>query len=152
MGIIIDLIRAVRNLRSEIGLQSQKVNAYIISSGQTARLVENNAMAIKTLARIEELTIQEQSPSDKGQCLAAHLPGMDVLVPVSGLIDIEVELARVKSEITSIEKELTRVKGKLNNEQYLTKAPANVIEKDRRIESELSEKMEKLQERLKMLS
>ena len=76
---------------------------------------------------------------------------LDVLVPVAGLIDIEREIGKVNQEIADLDKELARVRGKLGNEQFLSKAPAEVVEKERRIEAELAEKRAKLEERKKAL-
>ena len=61
------------------------------------------------------------------------------------------EIARITNEIASVEKELARSAGKLSNEQFLSKAAAPVVEKERRIAQELTEKREKLQERLSIL-
>jgi len=152
METLIELIRAIRNIKAELGLQSRKVSAIAIASGNAAETVSSNAAAIKALARVEELTVQSSRPAPMGQCVSAHLPGIDLLVPVTGLIDVESELKKIKAEIASLEKDLFRVRGKLGNEQYLAKAPAEVVEKDRRIESELSEKLAKLQDRMKVLT
>jgi valyl-tRNA synthetase len=67
------------------------------------------------------------------------------------LVDVDKELARIDSELASINKELARVTGKLSNEQFTSKAPAEIVEKERRIQSELQDKKTKLEDRKKAL-
>ena len=148
--ILMNVIRSIRNLRSELGLQSQRVDAYVVASGSAAKLVQECADAIKNLARAGNLTVGAEVPMGKGQCLAAHLPELDVLVPVAGLVDVESEVKKISQEIGTLDKELARIRGKLGNEQFLSKAPAEIVEKERRIETELAEKREKLEERLRL--
>jgi valyl-tRNA synthetase len=68
-------------------------------------------------------------------------------VEVAGLIDVEKELARIASEMSSIDKELSRSEGKLANQNFTSKAPPEIIEKEKRIVAELAEKKERLEER-----
>jgi valyl-tRNA synthetase len=150
MDLLINAIRSIRNLRAEIGLQAQKVDACIVASGDVAALVSENADSIRNLARVGKLTVQSEAPADKGQCLAAHLPELEILVPVAGLIDVKQEVQKVGQEIAELDKELTRVRAKLSNEQFLSKAPPEIVEKERRIEAELAEKRGKLEERRKV--
>ena len=151
MELLMNVIRSIRNLRAELGLQNQKVNVFIVASGEAAATAQASAAAIEALARTSSLTIQSAAPTDKGQCLAAHLADLDILVPVAGLIDVEREIEKVNQEIADLDKELARVRGKLGSEQFLSKAPAEIVEKERRIEAELAEKRAKLEERKKAL-
>jgi valyl-tRNA synthetase len=76
---------------------------------------------------------------------------VEIYVPLAGLIDIDRELARLKKELEAVEKELKRVEGKLGNESFLAKAPAEVVEKERAKEAELAGKATAIRERLAML-
>ena len=154
MAAVMDSVRATRNLRAELGASPAKpVNLTIIASPDMRRRIERNTESLKLLAKVGNLSFVDSiAEGDKGKYISAHLPGLDLYVEVAGLIDVEKELVRIDSELKSIEKELARVNGKLGNEQFISKAPANIVEKERRIASELTEKKEKLLERKSVLS
>ena len=77
--------------------------------------------------------------------------GVEIFVPLKGLIDVDKEAARQEKELLHVEKDLARVRGKLGNAGFLGKAPAEVIEKERAKEEELSGKQSAIKERLSML-
>ena len=84
---------------------------------------------------------------------AAHAVtrGVEIFVPLKGLIDIGQETVRLTKELESIEKDLTRIKGKLSNEGFLSKAPGDVIEKEKTKENDLSSRHSSITKRLQML-
>jgi len=154
MGAVMEAVRLVRNLRAEVNVTpGKRVNVVIVSETSEMReLFSTGAEGIKSLARVEKLEIASKAPeAAKGQYVASHGVGFDVLIPVAGLVDVDKELARIDSELASINKELARVTGKLSNEQFTSKAPAEIVEKERRIQSELLDKKTKLEERKKAL-
>jgi valyl-tRNA synthetase len=78
--------------------------------------------------------------------------GVEVFVPLKGLIDVDKEVARQEKELVAVEKELARVRGKLTNPGFLNKAPADVVDKEKAKEEELSGKQSAIRERLAMLT
>lgn len=154
MSAVMDAVRAARNLRAELGAPpSKKVDVIAVASGEAKSRIERNMESIKSLARLGNLTFAESIPeSEKGNYLAAHLSGLDLYIEVAGLIDVEKELARINAELESIIKDLAPHVGKLSNEQFVSKAPAEIIDKERRIVAELTEKKQKLEERKQALA
>jgi valyl-tRNA synthetase len=69
---------------------------------------------------------------------------MEVLVPMAGLIDKDAELKRLDKELERLNKEISRVEGKLNNEKFTAKAPAEVVEKEREKLREAQGSLERL--------
>jgi len=74
-----------------------------------------------------------------------------VYVPLEGLIDIDKEIARLRKEEQNLVKEVERVTKKLQNENFLAKAPAEVVAKEREKEKEYREKLAKVRERIALL-
>jgi len=107
-------------------------------------------VTIKSLAKISDLMLASSAPTGE-RTASAHLTMGDLYVPLAGLLDIDKEIARLTNELSDLDKELSRSTGKLSNEQFTAKAPPAIIEKERRIVEELSDKKARLLERLKML-
>lgn len=149
METVMDIVRAARNLRAELGAAPSKVvDVLVVATGESRASVERNSASIKSLARIGNLAYADSvAESERSKYLTSHLTGIDLYIEVAGLIDVEKELARIDSELKSIGKELARSEGKLANEQFVSKAPAAIIEKERRIVAELAEKRAKLMDR-----
>ena len=154
VGVIMEIVRAIRNLRAESGITpDKKVECVIVPSTSEAKeAVESGLESIRILAKVSKLDVATESPA-KGEdkYVSAHLPAADVYIPLAGLIDADREIARVTSELAAVEKDLARSAGKLSNEQFLSKAAAPIVEKEQRIAQELTEKRDKLQERLSIL-
>mgnify|MGYP001510349849 CR=1 FL=1 len=77
--------------------------------------------------------------------------GIEVYLPLAGLIDVEKENARLNKELAAIDKELSRVEGKLGNAGFLAKAPEAVIEKEKARAEELNGNKAAINERLEYL-
>ena len=78
--------------------------------------------------------------------------GADIYLPLAGLIDLDKEIARIEKEIANTENELKRLAGKLNNESFVAKAPAEVVEKERAKQGMYEEKLASLRQHLQMLA
>jgi valyl-tRNA synthetase len=139
MSVVMEVTRALRNLRAELGVApSQRVEAAVLGANG-----ELEAHYVESLARA---TVCRERP--EGKSIAALAGGLEVLLPVAGLVDVERERERIESDLAAVQKELARVNGKLGNAQFLERAPRDVVEKERRILAELEEKKAKLEARL----
>ena len=75
-----------------------------------------------------------------------------VYLPLAGLVDMEKEKTRLNKEMANVEKEIARLSGKLNNQGFLSKAPAEVVEGEREKLEAAKKKMTGLEETLAMLA
>jgi valyl-tRNA synthetase len=140
---VMEVTRALRSLRAELGVPpSQPVEAAVIGT--------ENGFAVGYVESLARATVRRERP--EGKALAALAGGLEVLLPVAGLMDLERERARLQSELAAVEKDLTRVNGKLGTPSFVERAPAEVVEKERRILAELNEKKAKLAERLALVA
>ena len=100
-------------------------------------------MIIATLARLE--SVEESSdPPAAGPAARAVASGVDLAVPLAGVIDIEVERRRLLREIDKLSKESASHARKLQNAEFMSKARPEVVDKSRRIHQELVEKIGRL--------
>jgi valyl-tRNA synthetase len=135
---VMDVIRAVRNIRTEMNVPpAAEVECVCISKDPRLRqTVEGGAEYIRQLARVRTLRVIESGarPSHAVSSIMASGEGgamAEVFVPLKGLIDFEVEIKRLTRELDKTEKECASVGRKLSNEEFLSKAPEEVIEKER---------------------
>ena len=154
VGVIMEIVRSIRNLRAESGITPEKkVEAVIVpKTPEAAAALAAGRASVEILGKVSALDIASESPATgEAKFISAHLPPADVYIPLAGLVDVDKEIARITNELASVEKDLARSSGKLANEQFLSKAAPAVVEKERRIARELTEKREKLRERLTIL-
>ncbi|MDD1507257.1 valine--tRNA ligase [Pseudomonas sp. CNPSo 3701] len=126
------LMLGVRQIRGEMKISMAKRIDVILANANTEdlRRLNDNAPLLNKLAKFESVKVLaagEQAPMSA----TALVGDMQVLVPMAGLIDKEAELARLDKEIQRLEGEAKRVGGKLANEGFVAKAPAEVLEKER---------------------
>ncbi|MBZ0332904.1 valine--tRNA ligase [Marinobacter sp. AL4B] len=125
------VIVAVRNIRGEMNISPGKPVPVFLKGGNSEdeQRLNANRQFLMSLAKLEKL---EWLGSEKAPMSATQLVGeMEVLVPMAGLIDKDAELKRLDKELDRLQKEISRVEGKLSNEKFTSKAPAEVIEKEK---------------------
>jgi len=129
---VMDFIVGVRKIRSGMNIAPSKPLPVLLQNGSAedqARL-ERNGLFLQRLARTESITWL--NAGDAAPESATSLVGeMQLLVPMAGLIDKEAELARLAREMGKLEKDIERMQGKLSNEAFTAKAPAELVEKER---------------------
>ena len=150
MEIIMETIKAIRNMRAEVNVVPGRKSEAMLQVAHTelVNLFEINASYVKTLAAVEPLSIFLTSEQKPENAMAAVVSGVEIYMPLKGLIDVEKETARLNKELTTLDKELARVVGKLSNEGFVAKAPADVIEKEKAKQQEFEEKVKAINERL----
>jgi valyl-tRNA synthetase len=149
MAVLQDLIVSVRNLRAELKIEPKlRVPVEIYAHGNGTRdLIERNRGAVERLAAVEKLTFVEASLAK--QAGARSTARFDVHVAYERKIDVEADRARLKKELEQIEKEIAGTEKQLGDEQFLSKAPANVVEGRRRRLQELQVLREKTLSKLR---
>ncbi len=127
-----DFIRGIRNIRSEKGVKASRwIEAYIVAD-QLIVDVNNFSNIIEQLARVETLHIVDANglvPTNG--VVTSVLDIGQVLVPVAGLFDIEEERERLLQQIISVRKDIAKVESKLSNQQFINKAPEQVVQRER---------------------
>lgn len=148
-NILIDVITTIRKLRTEQNVEQPK-QVPVIIIGASAELLQSQSEHIKRLGKVSELTISAAGdrPSDAA---SAFLNGIEVYLPLAGLVDKEKEKASMLKEKENLERFVSGIEAKLSNEQFISKAPAALVEEQKAKLEEAKGKLEKIEERLKSL-
>ena len=141
------VIEGIRNIRGEMNISPSKPLTILFRNGsdQDKARLDANLTFLQTLAKLESVTWL--NVGDEAPMSATALVGdMEVLVPMAGLIDKDAEIARLQKEIDKATKDLERIQGKLSNDSFVAKAPAEVVEKERAKCDDLQLAVSKLEE------
>ncbi len=149
---IMDVIRSVRNIRTEMNIAPKVRVKCVCFSGDAGlrKALEENGHFIKGLAGVDELLISEPGERPK-DALSAVIDGAEVFVPLAGHVDFELEFKRLDRELKKLLGELSGVEKKLSNEEFLKKAPGEVVEKERVRLKSLTEKRARIEEGLERI-
>ncbi len=127
-----DVITAVRNIRAEMNIAPSKRLEVLLRgcSEEAVRRVSENRTFLENLARLDSITILPAD--DKGPVSVTKIiDGAELLIPMAGLVDKEAEIERLAKEVAKIEIEIGKIEGKLSNEGFVARAPADVVAKER---------------------
>ncbi len=147
------IITGIRNIRAELGIHpGSKVRAVFLPHSEAARsAIERHQNEIAILARVSE-TEQIASDREKPRGAASFITeDVEIFVPLAGLVDISQEMKKLEKERGKVEKELAKVQGKLGNENFLKKAPAEIVKKEKEKKEALEARLEKIQKHFRML-
>lgn len=144
-SLVFAIITAIRNIRGEMNIPPAVSLTVMIQSPDTAtrEKISSHQALIVNLARLENLSIADAGEKPRGTATAI-VEDTVVSVFLEGVIDFKMEIARLEKEITKLEKEIRQLSGKLENKNYLEKAPKEIVEKTRIQHAECLEKQEKL--------
>ncbi len=139
------VVSAVRNIRAELGVDPAKKLALLVRTAQDAdaALLESVRPLVLSLARLESF---EAGPAVKGPRASgtAVVRGCEVFVPLTGVVDFEAELARVGKQLAKLAEQVAIIEKKLGNEGFVSKAPAEVVDKERAKLAAMAEEKDKL--------
>ena len=135
IGWVIDLITAIRSIKSEMNVS---VNIPVVLAGvsaETQARAQRWAEFIKRLARVSEISSAAAAPQGSVQLVVR---GEVAALPLVGVIDLDAERARLAKEMKKAEDDIKRVDAKLGNEKFVANAPEEIIdgEKEKRAEAE----------------
>ncbi|MBI2847218.1 MAG: valine--tRNA ligase [Chloroflexi bacterium] len=150
---VIDAIRAIRNARAELRIAPAQLLGATLNAGAFKPVFEKEAPAIHTLARVKPLLILgegEETPSPQGALTLVQARAVIVL-PLAGIVDLNAERKRLDEEKAECQKNIAGLEARLADHQFLSKAPAEVVERERQKSKMLQERLSKLEERLSQL-
>ncbi len=146
------IIVAIRNIRGEMDISLAKAIPVFLNKGDDgdrARLEEYRHYLLKLakLDSIQWLDVEQELPAAATQLHG----GVEILVPMAGLIDVDAERTRLEKEIAKLDKGMKAVSGKLNNKKFMDNAPEAVVAKERDKAEQMSTALTALREKLEQL-
>ena len=145
---IMTAVRAIRNRRAEMNVPpSKKAKVYIATAYKAT--FEQGGVFMQKLASASEVEIADAFELDGAVCIVTQ--DAKIYIPMGELVDFEAEKARLNKELAAVQKDLDFVNGKLSNENFVAKAPANVVAAQREQAAKYAEKIAMLKESIAKL-
>lgn len=152
MDVLMELIRSVRTIRSEVNTPLSKKIELLIKTNDASieTFLKENETYIERFCNPENLVISSQIEAPES-AMSAVITGAEIYLPLAGLINIDEEIIRLEKEMAKWESEVKRVQGKLSNERFVSSAPEAVVQVEREKEKDYLEKREAVAERIASL-
>ncbi|MBE77186.1 MAG: hypothetical protein CMG41_05555, partial [Candidatus Marinimicrobia bacterium] len=152
MNILQDVISSVRAVRSRMNIPpSKKIGLKIKSNEEQKHFIDKNNELIISLAKLNSYSIgiSMQKPS---QSVVSVVHGMELYIPLEGLVDLEKERAQLNKRRTKIEELLVGIDNKLSNENFIANAPDEIVNRENNKKIDLKDELEKINSNINMLS
>ena len=152
MMMLQDIISAVRAIRSRMNIPpSKKIELNIKSDESQTEFIDQNNELIIALARLDSYSAGSsvQKPSKSA---AAVIHGMELYIPLGGLVDLDKERLQLNKRKTKIELLLSDIKKKLSNENFVSRAPEDIVKREQDKMIDLKDELEKIDSNLNMLT
>jgi valyl-tRNA synthetase len=149
IGWVVDLISAIRSVRMEMNIAGgTQIPLQLIASGETKARTERWMDALKRLARLSEITFADTPPKGSVQLLVR---GEVAALPLAGVVDLGAERARLEKEIAKCDADIQRVDKKLENKDFVARAPQEILDLENERRREAEERKVKIIEALERL-
>jgi valyl-tRNA synthetase len=127
--LIFETIRSIRNLRAEAEIKpGLPIKAVLqTENDQEYQTLLQGETYIKNLAKVGDLSICKDLPDNLGQTIAGVVDTVQLLIPLSGVVDLTQLKQKIEKNIIRLEGAIASLQGRLNNEGYVKKAPPEVV-------------------------
>ncbi len=152
MSYIMEAITGIRTIRGELNIPpSLELFALIRPyNKETEEILAENSLYISKLARTRELSIGTEVTKGKGVATSVR-DHLEVYVPLEGLLNVDAEIKRLRKDLQKVEQSISSLDRKLLNEDFIRKAPKNVVEKEKIKYNEFMQKKERIIESINKL-
>ncbi len=152
LKLIQEVVTAVRSVRAELNVPpGKKSDLYVkVNEASQATLLETHIEYFRSLARVEKLfcgTDTKKPPLSA----SAVIPGAEIFIPLSGLIDLDKEKSRLQKNLDELKVQLDKVSKKLANADFLSSAPKDIIDRERAKKEDYQERISKLNKNLEQI-
>ena len=129
---VMDVIRAVRNLRAELKVQpGHKARLLLRAQAGWEDTMKEASAHFMRLASASSLELLKEGETPEGKLVSAVTGGAELFIPLGDLVDLEKETGRLQKEYDNLNNEIGRARGKLNNPGFVSKAPESLVQQER---------------------
>ncbi|MBE5879365.1 MAG: valine--tRNA ligase [Lachnospiraceae bacterium] len=148
-----EAIRGIRNVRTSMNVApSKKAQVFVVSEKPEMRAIfEEGKLFFASLAYASEVKVQADKAGIADDAVSVVIANANIYIPFAELVDIAQEIERLEKEEKKLAGELARVNGMLNNQNFVSKAPAAKIEEEKAKLEKYTQMMEQVKERLAQL-
>ena len=148
---LVDVISNIRSVRAEMNVPAGAKLSLVVSGAgeETLRRLVAGTSLISRLARLEDISPRNEVPGESAQFVVGDAT---YALPLAGVIDLDAEKARLGKEVGKLDGEITGIDKKLGNEQFVSKAPEEVIEEQKSRREAAIARRDRISEALKRLS
>jgi valyl-tRNA synthetase len=153
MDSVIEIVRSIRNVRAQYKVKPSKWIEARVYTGDLLSSLSAEASMIETLAKVRPLTIlgRQKRESTKDKDMVLVLKEAEVVVPLAGMVDRLAEEQRLVKESEEIKGRIAQIDSRLRDKAFLSKAPAQVVEKEKQKLALLEDKLKRLHQELSQL-
>jgi valyl-tRNA synthetase len=152
MALLMETVVAIRNVRADTEVPPSTILGAVVSAPAEKRAVlQENAALVERLARAR-LTFADARPKEKHAAHKVVSADVEVVVPLEGLIDFGAQRARLDRAIAKERKDVEFLEKKLDNQSFVERAPADVVEEHRARLVEAKERLTRLGDALKVIT
>ena len=153
MQLVIGEIQAIRNVRSAWQINPKDSVKVVVKASRDKELkvLHNYSTIIAQMAKVSSLQMGKNLARPKESAVAS-IGRVETYVVLTGLVDVQVERQRIEIALTDVDKMIKNLQGRLQNQEFLSKAPKDIVEKERQRAEELSNRRQRLQDNLKALT
>ena len=144
VGAVIELVRAVRNLRAEFRIQPHVSIEAVVDAPEVSEVLDGEAEAVKALARVGVLTLASNGGRASSDEVVLVLSQGTVTVPLGGLVDLDQEKVRLNSELADMDDSAGRLRARLSDSKFVERAPEEVVERERQRLEDVEERRSRL--------
>ena len=151
--ILKEAVRGIRNVRTTMNVApSKKAHVFVVSEKQEIRdTFAEGKLFFASLASASDVTIQQDKHGIAEDAVSVVIANATIYIPFAELVDIKQEILRLEKEAQRLDGELARVNGMLNNEKFMSKAPASKIAEEKEKLAKYVQMKEQVTERLAQL-
>lgn len=153
-SLVEEIVRSIRNARSEAGVEPSRWIEAIIAGGDHTPVIEQEQASISRLARVapDRLQITPTLPTPPRNATALVAGGAEVYLPLAGMVDLAEERTRLSKELERIEADIVRRQAKLANANFIERAPTHVVQGERDLLQRAEDTAAKLRQQVAALT
>lgn len=141
------VINGIRNVRGEMHVNPSKMMAILFYKGsqKDRQYSQESEIYIKNLAKVSQITWLNDHATPPPASATVVVGSLEIYIPLADLVDKSAELTRLQKEIDKLKRDQEKLSGRLANTDYVNKAPAAVVEKERQNHQQITHTLAKLQ-------